>query len=106
VIPGEVRTASGTLKLNDGRPRLATTVVNLGDRPVQVGSHLHFFDANSALSFDREHVRGHRLDIPSGTSLRFEPGVSVEVPLVRFGGLGRIPGIVVRTANSETAEEG
>jgi urease beta subunit len=69
---------------------------NTGDRPVQIGSHLHLLDANAQLRFDREAARGFRLDIPAGTSLRFEPGASRRLPLVRLGGARRVPGIQVR----------
>ncbi|MFB7186634.1 urease subunit beta [Streptomyces sp. NPDC056230] len=94
MIPGEIRTASGVLKINDTRTQLNVTVVNDGDRPIQIGSHLHFSDANPALSFDRHLAEGFRLDIPSGTSLRFEPGVGAEVALVELGGRRKVPGIV------------
>ncbi|WP_405717802.1 urease subunit beta [Streptomyces sp. NBC_00046] len=95
MIPGEIRTGAGELKINDTRAQLHLTVVNDGDRPIQIGSHLHFFDANPALSFDRSLAEGFRLDIPSGTSLRFEPGVGAEVTLVELGGRRKVPGIVV-----------
>ncbi|MFF2328040.1 MULTISPECIES: urease subunit beta [unclassified Streptomyces] len=104
MIPGEVRTGSGVLKINENRARLQVTVVNDGDRPIQIGSHLHFSDANPALSFDRSLTKGFRLDIPSGTSLRFEPGVGAEVTLVELGGRRKVPGIVVpgtRTARTD-----
>jgi urease subunit beta len=104
VIPGEIRTGSGVLEINGNRTRLQVTVVNEGDRPIQTGSHLHFPDANPALSFDRSLTRGFRLDIPSGTSLRFEPGVGAEVTLVELGGRREVPGIVVpgdRAAGTE-----
>ncbi|MFJ7196595.1 MULTISPECIES: urease subunit beta [unclassified Streptomyces] len=95
MIPGEIRTGAGELKINDTRTQLRVTVVNDGDRPIQIGSHLHFPDANPALSFDRAPAVGFRLDIPSGTSLRFEPGVGAEVTLVELGGRRKVPGIVV-----------
>ncbi|MCX4508115.1 MULTISPECIES: urease subunit beta [Streptomyces] len=95
MIPGEIRTGSGVLHINAESAVLALTVVNDGDRPIQVGSHLHFSDANPALSFDRAAARGFRLDIPSGTSLRFEPGVGVDVSLVELRGRRRVPGIVL-----------
>lgn len=95
MIPGEIRAGSGVLKINDTRTRIQLTVVNEGDRPIQIGSHLHFPDANPALSFDRTLAEGFRLDIPSGTSLRFEPGVGAEVCLVELGGRRKVPGIVV-----------
>ncbi|MGW4309612.1 urease subunit beta [Streptomyces sp. LaPpAH-199] len=94
MIPGEIRTGSGVLHINAESAISLLTVVNDGDRPIQVGSHLHFFDANPALSFDRSAARGFRLDIPSGTSLRFEPGVGVDVALVELRGRRRVPGIV------------
>lgn len=87
MIPGEVVTGEGVVALNPGRPVTALRVVNGGDRPVQVGSHFHFAEANPALEFDRTAARGSRLDIPAGTSVRFEPGVAREVALVPFAGL-------------------
>jgi len=93
VIPGEVLTPEGTVELAPGRARVTLTVENAGDRPVQVGSHYHFAEANPALSFDREAARGYRLDIPAGTSARFEPGVSREVTLVELAGRRVIPGL-------------
>ncbi|MFD7866394.1 urease subunit beta [Streptomyces sp. NPDC059783] len=98
MIPGEIRPAAGTVRLNSGRPAIRLTVVNDGDRPIQIGSHFHFADVNPALSFDRDAARGFRLDIPSGTSLRFEPGVGADVPLVALGGRGAVPGLVVPAA--------
>jgi len=86
MIPGEVITADGAIELNAGRPAVTLTVANSGDRPVQVGSHYHFFETNPALSFDREAARGMRLDIAAGTAVRFEPGQAREVHLVPFGG--------------------
>lgn len=86
MIPGEIRTGQGSVTLNPGRRTRSLTVVNTGDRPVQIGSHLHLPDANPALQFDRESARGFRLNNPSGTSLRFEPGVDMEVIIVEFGG--------------------
>ena len=93
MIPGEVITPEGTVDLNPGRPRVTLTVENAGDRPIQVGSHYHFAQANPALSFDRAAARGGRLDIPAGTSVRFEPGVSREVTLVELAGRREIPGL-------------
>ncbi|SDS52901.1 urease subunit gamma [Jiangella sp. DSM 45060] len=96
VAPGAVRTGPGTVVLNGDRgdaERLTLTVVNTGDRPVQVGSHLHLPDANEALAFDRDRARGFRLDVPAGTSLRFEPGVSRTVDLVALRGRRHVPGI-------------
>jgi urease subunit beta len=89
MIPGEVMTAAGDIQINAGRPRTVLTVANTGDRPIQVGSHYHFAETNSALSFDRTAARGQRLDIPSGTAVRFEPGQTREVTLVPLAG-GRV----------------
>lgn len=93
MIPGEIITPEGTIELSPGRPRVTLTVENAGDRPVQVGSHYHFAQANPALSFDRAAARGFRLDVPAGTSVRFEPGVSREVTLVELAGRRVIPGL-------------
>jgi urease subunit beta len=93
MTPGEVITQDGSIELNPGRARVTLTVENAGDRPVQVGSHYHFAQANPALSFDREAARGCRLDIPAGTSVRFEPGVSREVTLVELAGRRVVPGL-------------
>ncbi len=92
MIPGEIATAAGELELNAGRPTVTLLVANTGDRPIQVGSHYHFFETNPALAFDRERARGMRLDIPAGTAVRFEPGQSREVRLVPFAGARRIWG--------------
>lgn len=92
MIPGEIITAEGDLELNGGRPSVTLTVANSGDRPIQVGSHYHFFETNSALQFDRDRTRGCRLDIPAGTAVRFEPGQVREVSLVPFSGLRRVFG--------------
>jgi urease subunit beta len=86
MIPGEVFVADGDIELNQGRATVALSVSNSGDRPIQVGSHYHFFEANPALVFDREKARGYRLDIPAGTAVRFEPGQSREVVLVEMAG--------------------
>jgi urease subunit beta len=86
MIPGEIITEPGNIELNAGREAITITVANAGDRPIQVGSHYHFFETNPALVFDREMVRGMRLDIAAGTAVRFEPGQKREVPLVPFGG--------------------
>jgi len=86
MIPGEISGPDGVIELNAGQPRITVDVVNGGDRPVQVGSHYHFGEANPALLFDRAAARGTRLDIPAGTSLRFEPGVTRSVTLVPIGG--------------------
>lgn len=86
MIPGEIITEPGNIELNAGREAITITVANAGDRPIQVGSHYHFFETNPALVFDREMVRGMRLDIAAGTAVRFEPGQKREVTLVPFGG--------------------
>ncbi len=92
LIPGELIPEPGDLELNSGRPITTLTVANTGDRPVQVGSHFHFHEANPALNFNRETARGLRLDIPAGTAIRFEPGDSREVHLVPFAGARRVFG--------------
>src|SRR5512143_1196078 len=86
MIPGELFIKDGTIELNAGRKTVTLTVANSGDRPIQVGSHYHFFETNPALLFERELARGMRLDIPAGTAVRFEPGQSREVTLVRYAG--------------------
>ena len=93
MIPGEILTPEGMVPLSPGRDRIELTVENTGDRPVQVGSHYHFAAANPALAFDRAAARGYRLDIPAGTSVRFEPGVSREVALVALAGARVVPGL-------------
>jgi urease subunit beta len=92
MIPGEVITVDGDITLNEGRTPVILTVANTGDRPVQVGSHYHFFEVNPALSFDRGQARGMRLDIPSGTAIRFEPGQSRDIQLVPYAGTRRVVG--------------
>ena len=92
MIPGEVFVADGDIELNAGRPTVTLTVANTGDRPIQVGSHYHFFETNAALSFDRRAARGFRLDIAAGTAVRFEPGQTRTVQLVAFGGARRVFG--------------
>jgi urease subunit beta len=93
MIPGEVITGEGTVTLNDGRETAAVTVANEGDRPVQIGSHFHFFEVNAALAFDREAAFGMRLNIPAGTAVRFEPGEEQTVDLVAIGGKRRAHGM-------------
>jgi len=93
VVPGEVITGEDPVLLNPGLDRVAVTVTNTGDRPVQVGSHYHFAAANPALDFDRGAAWGRRLDVPAGTAVRFEPGVTREVALVPFAGRRIIPGL-------------
>lgn len=97
MIPGEVRVCEEPLELNAGLEHRTMVVVNEGDRPIQVGSHLHLPDANPALGFDRDQAQGFRLDIPAGTSVRFEPGVSRTVELVALAGRGRVPGLQLRS---------
>jgi urease subunit beta len=92
MIPGEVLCEPGTIELNAGKVARALRVTNVGDRPVQVGSHYHFFEVNSALVFDRAQALGRRLDIPAGTAVRFEAGQAREVTLVPFGGARRVFG--------------
>jgi urease subunit beta len=90
--PGELFLKSGEIELNAGRATVSVTVANSGDRPIQVGSHYHFFETNTALEFDRAKARGFRLDIPAGTAVRFEPGQTREVRLVAYAGLRRVYG--------------
>lgn len=92
MIPGEFFISEGEIAINEGRRTLRLSVANTGDRPIQVGSHYHFFETNSALAFDREMTRGMRLNIPSGTAVRFEPGQEREVELVDYRGLRRVFG--------------
>jgi urease subunit beta len=86
MIPGEIFPADGALELNVGRPTVTLKVANTGDRPIQVGSHYHFFETNTALRFDRAATRGYRLNIASGTAVRFEPGQEREIELVAYDG--------------------
>ncbi|RAU20469.1 urease subunit beta [Paramagnetospirillum kuznetsovii] len=92
MIPGEIITAPGEIVLNDGRATVTLAVANTGDRPIQVGSHYHFFETNGALSFDRAKAKGFRLDIPAGTAVRFEPGQTRDVTLVAYAGSGEVWG--------------
>ena len=92
MIPGEFFIKKGEIELNKGRKTVTLTVSNTGDRPIQVGSHYHFFETNPALKFDRKKARGMRLNIAPGTAVRFEPGQSKEVSLVAFGGARRVYG--------------
>ncbi|MBJ7328887.1 MAG: urease subunit beta [Solirubrobacteraceae bacterium] len=96
LIPGQVIAAEGELELAPSRERRIIEVLNAGDRPIQVGSHFHFADANSALEFERDAALGFRLDIYAGTSVRFEPGASREVTLVALGGAQRVPGLQIK----------
>jgi len=92
MIPGELFPAAGELELNVGRDTLTVSVANTGDRPIQVGSHYHFYETNNALQFDRERARGFRLNITAGTAVRFEPGQTREVELVRYAGAQKVFG--------------
>jgi len=92
MIPGEMIVLPGEIELNAGRPTVRLLVGNTGDRPIQVGSHYHFYEANEALEFNREQAKGMRLDIPAGTAVRFEPGDEREVQLVPFVGSREVYG--------------
>jgi urease subunit beta len=92
MIPGEIVPQEGEIELNTGRATVTLTVANTGDRPIQIGSHYHFFETNPALRFEREKARGFRLDIPAGTAVRFEPGQSRTVTLVEISGARTIYG--------------
>ncbi|WP_301154371.1 urease subunit beta [Metapseudomonas otitidis] len=96
MIPGEYQIQDGEIELNAGRRTLTLSVANTGDRPIQVGSHFHFFETNDALAFDRASARGMRLNIPAGTAVRFEPGQSREVELVELAGARRVFGFAGR----------
>jgi len=96
MVPGELKAAEGELALNAGRRTATVQVTNTGDRPVQVGSHYHFFETNNALRFERDRARGFRLDIPAGTAVRFEPGQSRRVTLVKLAGSGEVYGFQAR----------
>jgi urease beta subunit len=100
MIPGEILVADGDIELNAGRPTKTLTVANTGDRPIQVGSHYHFYETNAALSFDRDKARGYRLDIPAGTATRFEPGQSREVRLVAYAGARVVMGFNAKVNGS------
>jgi urease subunit beta len=92
MIPGELFIEGGEIELNAGRKALTLSVENSGDRPIQVGSHYHFFETNSSLLFERALARGYRLDVPAGTAVRFEPGQARTVRLVEYAGLRRVFG--------------
>ncbi|MBB5160912.1 MAG: urease subunit beta [Micromonosporaceae bacterium] len=95
MIPGEIVYGEGDIILNEGAERLELDVVNTGDRPIQVGSHVHLPQANAALAFDREAAHGHRFDIPAGTAVRFEPGIGQRVVLVPLGGYREVHGLTL-----------
>lgn len=92
MIPGEIKTVDGDITINAGRPTRTIDVANTGDRPIQVGSHYHFYETNPALEFEREAARGYRLNIPAGTAIRFEPGQARQVELVAYAGERRVYG--------------
>ncbi len=113
MIPGEIQVADGDLLLNEGRVTLQVAVANTGDRPIQIGSHYHFFETNPALLFDRATTRGFRLDIPAGTAVRFEPGQTRTVTLVAYAGRrhvygfrGDVMGPLDEISQSEQDEQG
>lgn len=105
MIPGEYILGKGDITCNEGRETAALTVVNTGDRPVQVGSHFHFFEVNKQLQFDRAKAFGMRLNIAAGTAVRFEPGEEKEVEVVRFGGAKRVVGFSGLVNDDTTTEE-
>lgn len=96
MIPGEMIPAQGRLEINSGRTSVTVSVANTGDRPIQVGSHYHFYETNPALTFDRPAARGMRLDIPAGTAVRFEPGQKRDVALIPYAGRRRVVGFNAR----------
>ena len=100
MIPGEIIVQDGEIEINAGRPTLRVMVANSGDRPIQIGSHYHFFEVNEALEFDREQTKGMRLNIPAGTAVRFEPGDEKEVELVPFAGSRQVYGFNARINGS------
>ncbi len=104
-VPGEIITSDGEIELNAGRAKVTLTAVNTGDRPIQVGSHYHFFETNKALDFDRAQSFGMHLDIPAGTAVRFEPGESKEVTLTAFGGTGELLGLNGLTEGSWRSDQ-
>jgi len=105
MIPGEMRIEPGEIELNVGRPTLTLQVANRGDRPIQVGSHYHFFETNDALAFDREQARGFRLNIAAGTAVRFEPGQTRTVELVAYAGERKVYGFQGRVQGSLPKEK-
>ena len=100
MIPGEIIVQHGEIEINAGRPTLRVMVANSGDRPIQIGSHYHFFEVNEALEFDREQTKGMRLNIPAGTAVRFEPGDEKEIELVPFTGSRQVYGFNARINGS------
>jgi urease subunit beta len=106
MIPGELWVESGEIELNAGRETVTLQVANTGDRPIQVGSHYHFFEVNEALRFEREQARGMRLDIPAGTAVRFEPGDEREVTLVALAGSRQVYGLNAKINGALDADAG
>lgn len=104
IVPGEIIPGDGDIKINAGKRSIKLKVLNTGDRPVQIGSHFHFFEVNPGLDFKRSDAFGKHLDIPAGTAVRFEPGESKEVQLVKFGGAGEVHGLNSLTNGSTTSE--
>jgi len=104
MIPGEVLTPDSVIELNVGRPTLKISVANTGDRPIQVGSHFHFAEANDALEFDREQAKGYRLNIAAGTAVRFEPGQNREIELVALAGKREVYGFAGRVMGALDSE--
>ncbi|MFX4309665.1 urease subunit beta [Acinetobacter soli] len=104
MIPGEVLTPDSIIELNVGRPTLKISVANTGDRPIQVGSHFHFAEANDALEFDRDQARGYRLNIAAGTAVRFEPGQNREIELVALAGKREVYGFAGRVMGALDSE--
>ena len=96
MIPGELLPLDGEIEVNAGRSTITLRIANTGDRPIQVGSHFHFADVNDALEFNRDAAQGFRLDVPAGTSVRFEPGADREVQLVALGGARKVPGLRIK----------
>ncbi len=105
MIPGELIVAEGNIELNEGRKSINLRVANTGDRPIQVGSHYHFYETNDALHFNREATKGFRLDIPAGTAVRFEPGQGREVTLVELAGKREVYGFQQKIMGSLEADE-
>ncbi|PZN77534.1 MAG: urease subunit beta [Candidatus Methylumidiphilus alinenensis] len=105
MIPGELIVAEGNIELNEGRKSINLRVANTGDRPIQVGSHYHFYETNDALHFNREATKGFRLDIPAGTAVRFEPGQAREVTLVELAGKREVYGFQQKIMGSLEADE-
>jgi len=105
MIPGELIVAEGNIELNEGRKSINLRVANTGDRPIQVGSHYHFYETNDALHFNREATKGFRLDIPAGTAVRFEPGQAREITLVKLAGKREVYGFQQKIMGSLEADE-